>query len=428
MPDKRIIYRRELNSSTNKPGGFVLFSGPLFNDPYIQSHLDITIVDDPPDTKHPYIFVFRFRPYKIKEHLKSTNIYELLPDDILKDFIDEKAIPIIDETQEGYVYDEEFWQELYKQTEECGGNCENLFFISSNAMLPNMHDWYTKKNNLSKKINVFSYSYFNAKVRKWIINNTYETCDLSHNMRKKHYTCLNNRPRPHRMVLLSHMLQSNLSDKGYYSFVKVSKGYWGSECSEEGSHGGKRSWNPMLSGNKESMNKYRKKLDIIWDRLPMMVDITVNDRGRFGGDYDASCGASWPYRNSYFSIVPETHFRSGEATFLSEKTFKPIVQYHPFIIVGDPGSLKELHRLGYKTFHPHIDESYDEILDPEARMNAIFEQIKRLCNMSIHEIHDWYFNMFDIIEYNRDHIYGENSYSPLKNEFEQIYHKLEGFK
>ena len=45
---------------------------------------------------------------------------------------------------------------------------------------------------------------------------------------------------------------------------------------------------------------------------------------------------------------------------VSEKTYKAIRLGMPFILfTGRPGILKHLKRIGFKTFHPHIDESYD---------------------------------------------------------------------
>ena len=67
------------------------------------------------------------------------------------------------------------------------------------------------------------------------------------------------------------------------------------------------------------------------------------------------------YTTAYFNIVIETHFDadgSGGA-FLTEKTFKPIKNAQPFVLVAPPGSLQCLRDLGYKTFDAVLDNSYD---------------------------------------------------------------------
>jgi len=64
-------------------------------------------------------------------------------------------------------------------------------------------------------------------------------------------------------------------------------------------------------------------------------------------------------------------FRSGGSTVLTEKTFKPIAFEHPFIIFGQVGTLKRLHRIGFETF-PHLfNESYDVEGSITARLDMI---------------------------------------------------------
>ena len=70
-----------------------------------------------------------------------------------------------------------------------------------------------------------------------------------------------------------------------------------------------------------------------------------------------------------------------------------------------PGALKVLRDLGFKTFHPFINEDYDNETYHVKRMDMIVDEIKRLCSMSPTEIHDWYWSMKDILEHNRNHLF-----------------------
>jgi hypothetical protein len=67
------------------------------------------------------------------------------------------------------------------------------------------------------------------------------------------------------------------------------------------------------------------------------------------------------YIDAYFNIVLETHFDADGSggTFLTEKTFKPIKNAQPFVLVAPPGSLQCLRDLGYRTFDSVLDNSYD---------------------------------------------------------------------
>jgi hypothetical protein len=71
------------------------------------------------------------------------------------------------------------------------------------------------------------------------------------------------------------------------------------------------------------------------------------------------------FYQSYLHIVIET---SVHNIFFSEKTFKPIKYFQPFVLIGGTGSLKKLKELGYKTFEDYIDEGYDDIIDNQERI------------------------------------------------------------
>lgn len=88
------------------------------------------------------------------------------------------------------------------------------------------------------------------------------------------------------------------------------------------------------------------------------------------------------YIDSYFSIVTET---SPDKIFCTEKIYKPILAGHPFIILGAPGTYQHLHKMGFRTFAPWIDESFDEIGNLAQRIEMIAKQIDRLCRKNLDE-------------------------------------------
>lgn len=90
---------------------------------------------------------------------------------------------------------------------------------------------------------------------------------------------------------------------------------------------------------------------------------------------------------SYFNLVVEAYYSDYMINypFVTEKIWRNLVYRKPFVCVGQKGTLKQLHQWGYKTFHPWIDEQYDN-LDDDDRIFAAFEQVKKLCLMSDSEI------------------------------------------
>ena len=107
------------------------------------------------------------------------------------------------------------------------------------------------------------------------------------------------------------------------------------------------------------------------------------------------------YENSYFSIVTETNFFGHTGRFLTEKTFKPMLYKHPFILLCDPNSLTLLKQIGYKTFHPYIDESYDNEVNDIKRLKMILGEVNRLCNLTESELFKFIDNVQEITIHNQ---------------------------
>jgi hypothetical protein len=86
------------------------------------------------------------------------------------------------------------------------------------------------------------------------------------------------------------------------------------------------------------------------------------------------------YDDSWFSVVTETEMRP-RPTRITEKILKPLVNFQPLIVFGNPGSLKMVREYGFETFDNVIDESYDEELDPRRRFDHAYAELTRLCTM-----------------------------------------------
>ena len=66
-----------------------------------------------------------------------------------------------------------------------------------------------------------------------------------------------------------------------------------------------------------------------------------------------------------------------------------------------PHSLKKLKEFGYKTFHPFIDESYDNEEDDLKRMQMIFDELDKFRARPIQELKDWWKEILPILEHNQ---------------------------
>jgi hypothetical protein len=110
------------------------------------------------------------------------------------------------------------------------------------------------------------------------------------------------------------------------------------------------------------------------------------------------------YMKSLISIVSETLFYE-ESGYLSEKIWKPIVHGHPFILAGPHNSLKFLKNMGFQTFHPIINESYDSEKNPNIRLSMIFDEIKRLNSYTVEELSEIVKQLLPRLKHNKKLMY-----------------------
>lgn len=107
------------------------------------------------------------------------------------------------------------------------------------------------------------------------------------------------------------------------------------------------------------------------------------------------------YNQSYYSCVVETVIPpDNRLSMFSEKEAKPIVTKRPFIIVGTKDHLKSFRELGFKTFSPVIDESYDDEADFYKRRTKILDAMHKLSALDPREV---YKELQPVLEHNYNH-------------------------
>jgi len=272
---------------------------------------------------------------------------------------------------------------------------ENLFYLCASPNAQEIYDRIylskiAKDTNWKNKISILSAHAFQFHtqrqyhVYKDLVN--YKIKEKS-----KDFLCFNKVARAHRVRLLEKVLASDYLKRSYYSF--------------EGSNG----WVNNIDSLSDEYQFIKQNKDIFPIRLNITkerinpVDITLADITYFD--------------DSYFSIVTETLFNIPnnnieDCLFLSEKTFKCLAMKHPFILLCRPHTMAELRKMGYKTFAPMIDESYDSIENDNDRFDAIWTEITRLMQKTSKEWIDWQNQIKEIVEYNHSHFYSNiNHYS-----------------
>jgi len=108
-----------------------------------------------------------------------------------------------------------------------------------------------------------------------------------------------------------------------------------------------------------------------------------------------------PYIDTYFSLVTETVCAESDQSFRTEKIAKPLAMGHPFIVAANSGFYRDLRQLGFRTFDPVIDESFDQIQNAQDRMDRIADIV---ADLSRQNLDDFLAACQDVCKYNQQHL------------------------
>lgn len=331
------------------------------------------------DTNLYYIFEF-YDP----NLLKDFDIKDFIPCNIIKMIINKKIRLIINNTGHGY---HTIVNDLYKNIILEYNVDPNFIFLSSESY--DMGNEITKVANHYKlpKIHYSWNTEFEKIVREQIDGiefNKVKNID-------KIFLNFNGRQTHHRTILIFLLKSLNLLQYGYVSY---NKNLYDHESALT-------YYMNIFKDNAELIKILKENQENILSIENMVLD-DYNTQDKF------KITSNNLYDKSLLSLVTETNFY-GETLYnknvnngriLSEKTFKPIAMKHPFIIVSNKNFLDCIRLLGYKTFYPYIDESYDLIDDDAERLLAIVKEIERLTKMSKDEQEIFIKFTNDICEYN----------------------------
>jgi len=214
--------------------------------------------------------------------------------------------------------------------------------------------------------------------------------DLSEYKKTHRFICLNATSSPQRLLIISKILDGELDKKSMISMVN--------KCND--------SVDKMLSELKEfSKSIDEKSISRTISKLPITFDMSSDDFQNpiyFTNSMLVNKDYILNLKKSYFSLVTEAEmlpFFKDNPCKVTEKIYKAI-SFHPFIIIGGCGILKYIRSLGFKTFPEMFDESYDDIEDNYERIDFIYKEVKKLCDMDDEELHKIYVSIIPKIRHN----------------------------
>ena len=129
-------------------------------------------------------------------------------------------------------------------------------------------------------------------------------------------------------------------------------------------------------------------------------------------------GARQQLMTSFLHVVTETCYWEGKL-HLTEKIFKPIVARQPFVLLGCTFNLRYLRSYGFKTFDSWWDESYDVVIDPVARLQAVVRIVREISAMSDQDLESMLQGMQHVLDYNYNLFYSRGFVDSIWNELEE---------
>ena len=105
------------------------------------------------------------------------------------------------------------------------------------------------------------------------------------------------------------------------------------------------------------------------------------------------------HSRTFVNIVNES-LTNERSIFFSEKTFKPIFMCQPFILFGNPYSLKKLREMGNRTFDKWWDESYDLETDFTRRLEKIVSIMIEIASWDLDKLYEITNEMEEVLFHN----------------------------
>jgi len=375
--------------------------------------------------------------------LSGGNTFLYFLDDRVRNLIrDNNGYILINYLHEGHIRQENY-KELHNELLNYNIPANKVIFVSSNVNGKKQYETFCDNMPLltKSKIHIIEANHMlesSVDIYNYVLDDNYnkdldevfpykqsfvnkqDLDDMRDTIREKYFLCYNRVIREYRLALVAMIYKMGLQDKGIISLgaKEVDSAFGGV-------------WPDYISDFIEDKKQNEIVSDAVKKIKPLYPidadgDIDANwiydEKGSvIGGMVGQWSNFSHQYKRIYFNIVTESCYYE-DCIYMSEKIFKPISNLVPFIIVSNPFFLVKLKEIGFKTFSPWIDESYDNEVDNDKRFFMILDEIKRLCSMTKEEIHKWYYEMEDILIYNQDYFanYKKQDHVNIWNEISEI--------
>lgn len=322
------------------------------------------------------------------------------------------GVLLFDGSPEGGMAVKEYIELLHKKLDELRISPRKVVFLTQNIAYRDAYQNWLQKSGLRHGMVIEEYHYWLRQMSLYVRDTMIPSGEFAsrrakvldatrrHADRRKHFLSLNFTPRTHRLALMLYLLRENLMDKGLVSFPAMASRKM--NMADQTAERLRAVPFPNVKGLVEC-------LPALYEKLPLHLDAGVSDKPPI-----LDSGQDWYYEQTRFSVVTETDIKAfgggplnAQSRRFTEKSFKPMLGLHPFLVIGVPMTLAAIRRYGFQTFAPFIDETYDTVDNDKKRTELVLCEIHRLCALSDAEINAFYDQLLPILLFNYDRFAGD---------------------
>lgn len=114
---------------------------------------------------------------------------------------------------------------------------------------------------------------------------------------------------------------------------------------------------------------------------------------------------SWMRSDWWFAAPSYPNYR----TEISEKSYKPLAYYQPFVVLGSVDTLKFLRSQGFETFDNLWSESYDSVTSDAERLNTVFDLVRDIVKTHNRHSEPWDAETLGKLEHNHHRFFDLNT-------------------
>jgi hypothetical protein len=203
------------------------------------------------------------------------------------------------------------------------------------------------------------------------------------------FLCINAQPRPLRVATLAALSAAGLLPRTRWSLLTESAGKGDTK------DGDLRSF---LRRVEKEDDLYAQAIGLLRGPEKRLDDVQIKSSNQLIWSIDYQS-----YRQTCIALVTETEFTEGQVLRVTEKSVKALAMGRPAMVFGNPQSLVLMREFGFQTFHPLIDETYDETNSASARFRFLCDEITRVDDTLMKQPKEFIGAVMEIGSFNADH-------------------------